>query len=156
MNKTFDRYSSVAFALIGAFFVAESRNISTSAYGSEVGPNMFPLGLGILLILLSLRLFWESSKKGSASASAAESTVSMQYGRFAIMLLATLLYVLLLEPLGYVITTFFFLLVGFQVMGNKSILSSLLVALGFSAGVYYLYVHVLKGTLPGFPAWLGL
>lgn len=154
MNKTFDRYSSVAFALIGAFFVVESRNISTSAYGSEVGPNMFPLGLGILLIVLSLRLFWESSKKAAKAES--ESTVSMQYGRFAIMLVATLLFVLLLEPIGYVITTFLFLLVGFQTMGSKSILASTLVALCFSAGVYYVYVHILKGTLPGFPAWLGL
>lgn len=154
MNKTFDRYSSVCFALIGAFFVVESRNISTSAYGSEVGPNMFPLGLGVLLILLSLRLFWESSKQKAASASVG--SASMQYGRFFIMLLATLLYVLFLEPVGYVITTFLFLLVAFRVMGSKSIVSTLVVALCFSIGVYYVYVHILKGTLPGFPAWLGL
>ncbi|WP_235420944.1 hypothetical protein [Jeotgalibacillus soli] len=32
------------------------------------------------------------------------------------MLAASVLYVLLLEPLGYVITTFLFLLVGFQVI----------------------------------------
>ena len=153
MNRTFDRFSSVCFALIGAFFVVESQRISSSAYGSQVGPNMFPLGLGIVMILLSLRLFWEAGKKTSGSP--AGDAAASRYGPFFIMLLATLLYVLLLEPVGYVITTFLFLLVAFRVMGAKSIVSSLLVALGFSAGVYFLYVHVLKGTLPGFPAWLG-
>ncbi|HLG28000.1 MAG TPA: tripartite tricarboxylate transporter TctB family protein, partial [Paenisporosarcina sp.] len=54
MSKTFDRFASIAFLLIGLLFVVESRSISQSAYGSSVGPNIFPLALGIILILLSI------------------------------------------------------------------------------------------------------
>lgn len=155
MNRIFDRYSSICFALVGALFVVESRNISTSAYGSEVGPNMFPLGLGLILILLSLRLFWESSQK-TAGYGAPENAAKLQYKRFIIMLTATFLYVFLLEPIGYILTTFLFLFVTFQVMGSKSYLKTILVSLCFSVGVYYVYVGLLKGTLPGFPVWSGM
>lgn len=154
MNKVFDRYSSVCFALVGALFVIESRNISTSAYGSEVGPNMFPMGLGIILIILSLRLFWESTRS-KAEGSAATGGKSLQYKRFLTIFAATLLYVYLLEPVGYVIMTFLFLFVTFKVMGSKSYFKTTLVSFAFSVGVYYVYVHLLQGTLPGFPVWLG-
>jgi putative tricarboxylic transport membrane protein len=154
VNKTFDRYSSICFAIVGALFIVESRNISASAYGSEVGPNIFPLGLGVILVLLSLRLFWESSRKTAGEQS--KTAVPPQYKRFMIMLAATFLYVFLLEPIGYIITTFLFLFVTFQVMGSKSYLKTTIVSLCFSVGVYYLYVDLLKGTLPGFPVWLGM
>ncbi|MDA5107188.1 MULTISPECIES: tripartite tricarboxylate transporter TctB family protein [Brevibacillus] len=152
MNKTFDRASSILFALIGALFVVESRSISTSAYGSEVGPNLFPMGLGILLILLGLRLFWETFRYRGAVPSA----VPLRHKRFLLMLLATVLYAWFLEEIGYVIGTFLFLLAGFRLMGSASWWKSAAVALAFSVGVYAVYVHILKGTLPGFPSWLGL
>jgi putative tricarboxylic transport membrane protein len=151
MNKTFDRYSSVIFALIGALFVVESRNIATSAYGSQVGPNLFPLGLGILLILLSVRLFFETTRTTDGKAQAAP----LKHKRFLIMLVATTLYACFLEEIGYVIGTFLFLLTGFRAMGSSSWWKSAVIALLFSVGVYYIYVHILQGTLPGLPAWLG-
>jgi hypothetical protein len=59
VNKVFDKYTSIAFFLIGIAFVWESQKISESSYGSNVGPDIFPMGLGIVLILLSIRLFYE-------------------------------------------------------------------------------------------------
>lgn len=155
MNLTFDRIGSVCFALIGALFVMESRSISTSAYGSEVGPNIFPLGLGILLILLSLRLFWESLRRQPQASGTGAAAVALHYKRFLLILAATLLYVFILESLGYVIATFLFLTFAFRVMGS-GIVKAAVVALLFAAGVYYVYVHLLQGTLPPFPAWLGV
>ncbi|GED27173.1 hypothetical protein BAG01nite_32750 [Brevibacillus agri] len=154
MNARFDRYGSIAFALVGAFFITESQHISTSAYGSQVGPNMFPFGLGILLVLLSLRLFWETFQ--AKNRAVAEAPEKLLYKRFLLMLVATVLYVLLLEPIGYVIATALFLYVTFLVMGSKSQLQSAVVSLLFSVGVYVVYVQLLKGTLPGLPTWLGV
>ncbi|MCM3141163.1 tripartite tricarboxylate transporter TctB family protein [Brevibacillus sp. MER 51] len=155
MNLMFDRIGSLFFALVGALFIAESQNISSSAYGSQVGPNMFPFGLGIIVILLSLRLLWETYKKGVA-ASSSESQSPLRYKRFLLILAATVLYVLLLEKLGYVISSFAFLMFAFTMMGSKSVLKSGIVSLLFSVAVYVIYVHLLKGTLPGLPAWLGV
>ncbi|UIO40229.1 tripartite tricarboxylate transporter TctB family protein [Brevibacillus brevis] len=155
MNLMFDRIGSLFFALVGALSIAESQNISSSAYGSQVGPNMFPFGLGVILILLSLRLSWETYKRGVV-ASTTVSQSPLRYKRFLFILAATVLYVLLLEQLGYVIASFAFLLYAFTMMGSKSVLKSAIVSLLFSVGVYVIYVHLLKGTLPGLPAWLGV
>ncbi|WP_199615723.1 tripartite tricarboxylate transporter TctB family protein [Paenibacillus alkalitolerans] len=149
MNKTFDRYASVAMFIVGAAFVMESRNISTSAYGSNVGPNIFPLGLGIILLLLSARLFYETFRYPDK----ANKKEGLDYKRFFIILGAAVAYALLLEPIGYVITTFAFLALSFQVMERGGWWKTLVISGAFSIGVYYLFVEVLQGSLPGLPVW---
>jgi putative tricarboxylic transport membrane protein len=150
VSTSFDRYSSLFFLVIGTGFVIESTRISESAYGSNVGPNIFPMGLGILLMLLSLRLFYETFRYPKKS----DNTPSgLDYKRFLIIVLSAVLYGLLLETLGYVVTTFAFLLVGFQVIKPGGLWKSVLISGVFSFGVYYLFVEVLQGSLPGFPIW---
>ena len=45
-NKTFDTIAGCVFLVVGTFFITASMGISKSSYGSNVGPNIFPLGLG--------------------------------------------------------------------------------------------------------------
>ncbi|WP_134699283.1 tripartite tricarboxylate transporter TctB family protein [Ammoniphilus sp. YIM 78166] len=149
MNATFDRYASLVFLLIGVAFIIESRKISASAYGSSVGPDMFPMFLGIALILLSLRLFYETRFYSTVKVKG----MSLDYKRFLIILVSAILYGLLLEPVGYVITTFVFLSIGFQTMEKGGLWKTLLISGVFSYGIYYLFVEVLEGSLPGFPVW---
>jgi putative tricarboxylic transport membrane protein len=153
MNKVFDRYASAVFLLIGIGFVWESRKISESSYGSNVGPDIFPMGLGIALILLSIRLFYEVMKTKTAAAGEKESP---DYKRFLLILAASILYAYFLEDIGYVIGTFVFLMFSFQVIERGKWIISTLVAAVFSYGVYYLFVKILEGNLPGFPSWLNL
>jgi putative tricarboxylic transport membrane protein len=147
LGKIFDRYAGIIFLLIGAAFVFESRKISSSAYGSNVGPDIFPIGLGIFLILLSMRLIYETTKYVDKESNDHKS----DYKRFFLILGAAIIYVLLLKPIGYVISTFVFLLFTFQVMERGGWLKAILIAFAFSFGVYYLFVQVLQGSLPGFP-----
>jgi putative tricarboxylic transport membrane protein len=152
MSKQFDRYTSFIFLIIGAGFIFESRKISESAYGSNVGPDIFPMGLGIILILLSVRLFWETLRyvqKGKEK-------VSYDYKRFFIIFISAVVYAYFLEDIGYVIGTFIFLLIGFQTMEKGKWVSSIVISGVFSYGIYFLFVEVLKGSLPGFPIWLGM
>ncbi|WP_050183091.1 tripartite tricarboxylate transporter TctB family protein [Domibacillus robiginosus] len=146
MSRTFDRYASIIFLLIGVFFIVESRKIAATSYGSNVGPDIFPIGLGILLILLSIKLFIEALKSKQETGGE-----KPDYKRFFIIFAAAVLYVVLLEPLGYVITTFLFLLIGFQVLERGGWLKSIVIAAAFSFGVYYIFVGLLQGSLPGFP-----
>lgn len=147
MSKTFDRYASIAFLLIGLLFVIESMKIASSAYGSTVGPKIFPLGLGFILILLSLRLLYETFKYKKEAASSEK----LQYKKFLIILVSAALYAFLLEKLGYVISTFLFLLIAFQTMERGRIVPTLIIAAVFSFGVYYFFAEFLGGSLPGFP-----
>ncbi|RZT22678.1 MULTISPECIES: tripartite tricarboxylate transporter TctB family protein [Fictibacillus] len=147
---SFDRYASVIFALVGAAFLFESRNIATSAYGSEVGPNVFPFLLGLILILLSVKLFLESLKSIHNKNKNRE---KLMIKRFLIILIASILYASLLETIGYLISTFIFLFLSFQTMEKGGWIKNALVAGTFSFCVYFLFVVVLKGSLPGLPIW---
>ncbi|KIL39977.1 transporter [Gordoniibacillus kamchatkensis] len=153
MNRTFDRYAGIVFLAAGAAFMLESKNISSSAYGSSIGANIFPFVLGLLLSLLSLRLVYGTFRYKRQEEKKKE---SLDYKRFGIILAAAVLYAFFLEEIGFVIGTFLFLMIGFQTMQRGRIWVSLLISAVFSFGVYYLFVHVLDGSLPGFPAWLGL
>ncbi|UFJ42559.1 tripartite tricarboxylate transporter TctB family protein [Brevibacillus humidisoli] len=150
MNKRFDRYVSIVFVLIGTFFIVESRNISASAYGSEVGPNLFPMGLGILLILISFRLWMETARRREEDRPSAP----VHHKRLLSFVVITILYALTLEQLGYIISTFLFLFIGFLLMNKDKWWKSALIACCFSLVVYYAYVEGLKGTLPGWPLWM--
>jgi putative tricarboxylic transport membrane protein len=152
MNQRFDRIAGLVFLAIGLGFMYESRNISKSAYGSAVGPDMFPFVLGLILALLGVRLCYETVRYTNVS----KEKVYYDYKRFLIILISSILYAYFLEEIGYVIGTFLFLLVGFQVMEKGKWLSSFLISSLFSVGVYVIFVEVLKGSLPSWPIWFGL
>lgn len=105
--------------------------------------------LGAILLILSLRLLYETFKYKSESAA----KENFQYKKFAIILIGAALYAFTLEKLGYVISTFGFLLIAFQTMERGRILQSILIALIFSVGIYYLFSEFLGGSLPGFPTF---
>lgn len=152
MNKTFDRYAGIVFLAVGAMFMFESQSISSSAYGSSIGANIFPFVLGLFLSLLSLRLIYGTFRYKQEE----KKKENLDYKRFGIILAAAVLYAYFLEDIGFVIGTFLFLMIGFQTMQRGKIWVSLLISAVFSFGVYYLFVNVLDGSLPGFPTWLGL
>ena len=147
MNKKFDRFAGIGFLLIGIIFLVESQNISDSAYGSSVGPKIFPMWLGIILMLLSIRLIYETFKYKTEETG----TEKLQYKKFIIIFVSALLYAFLLEKIGYVITTFLFLFVAFQTVERGKIIYSVIISAMFSVGVYYLFSELLGGSLPGFP-----
>ncbi|WP_091740302.1 tripartite tricarboxylate transporter TctB family protein [Marininema mesophilum] len=147
MNRTFDRWASIVFVLVGIFFIVASKSLSTTAYGSGVGPDVFPFGLGILLVLLSIRLFYETFRYQANE----QEKVTLDWKRFLIVIVAVLFYASSLEWLGYILSTFIFLVITFQTMERGKWISTILVSGFFSGGVYYLYVNVLKGVLPSFP-----
>ncbi|CAG7628417.1 tripartite tricarboxylate transporter TctB family protein [Paenibacillus allorhizosphaerae] len=152
MNKTFDRYAGIVFLAIGAAFMIESQKLTQSSYGSNVGANVFPFALGLFVTLMSVRLIYETFRYKQRE----KQKQNLDYKRFGIIFAAAVLYAFFLEDIGFVISTFLFLMIGFQTMERGKVWKSLLISLGFSLGVYYLFVEVMDGTLPGFPAWLGL
>ncbi|MEK3883196.1 tripartite tricarboxylate transporter TctB family protein [Paenibacillus sp. PL2-23] len=150
MNQTFDRYASVVFLLLGIGFMWQSAGISAASYGSTVGPNIFPFGLGLALVLLSIRLFYEALRIKAAE----RGKERLDYKRFFIIFGAAFLYAFFLEWIGYVIGTFAFLLTAFQTIERGRWLKSIIIAALFSIGVYAVFVVLLEGSMPGFPSWL--
>lgn len=149
MNKKFDRIAAVVFLIIGITFIIESRSISTTAYGSVVGPNVFPFILGCVLSLLSCRLFYETFTYKNSS----KEPIKYDVKRFLIILVAVILYALLLEKIGFVISSFLFLLISFQTMERGNWIKSIVISLGYSFIIYFVFVDVLKGSLPAWSIW---
>jgi putative tricarboxylic transport membrane protein len=149
MALKFDYIASVLFLAVGVLFIVGSKNLESSSYGSAVGPDIFPLILGSALVLLSIRLFYETFITKNHYGTKEK----LQYKPFILIFTTTLLYILTLETIGYVITTFLFLFVCFQTMQRSKVILSLIISACFSGIVYFLYVDVLKGTLPGWPIW---
>ncbi|MEI4770121.1 tripartite tricarboxylate transporter TctB family protein [Psychrobacillus sp. FJAT-51614] len=147
MNKRFDQIAGIAFLLIGILFFVESQRISDSAYGSTVGPKIFPMWLGIILVALSIRLLYETFKYKTEDSKKEK----LQYKKFIIIFGSAVLYAFFLEKVGYVVSTFLFLLIAFQTMERGKTIPSLVIAAVFSFGVYYLFSELLGGSLPGFP-----
>ena len=147
MNKKFDRFAGIAFLLIGVLFFVESQKISESAYGSSVGPKIFPMWLGIILIALSIRLIYETFKYKTEDSEKEK----LQYKKLFIIFGSAVLYAFFLEKIGYVVSTFLFLLVAFQTMERGKMVYSILISATFSFGIYYLFSELLGGSLPGFP-----
>ncbi|WHP39764.1 tripartite tricarboxylate transporter TctB family protein [Lysinibacillus boronitolerans] len=156
MSYTFDKTFSIILLTLSILFIFQATQISDSAYGSTVGPKIFPLGLGIILGLLSLQLFYESWKKAvrervTGGPTTSSKIASTEFKKFLIILGSALAYVFFLEKIGYMITTFLFLCISFQTMERTKLIYSIIIAAGFSLGVYYLFTSLLGGSLPSFP-----
>lgn len=147
MNKTFDRYASIIFFVLGLSIFIYSQTLTKASFGSSIGPSAMPSFLSVILMILSVIGLISAIKNKSES----KKQEKLDYKSFLTILGALILYVFLMEPLGYVISTFMFLFVSFQVMKKGDYLKAGIIAFVFAAGVYYLYVVIAKGSLPPMP-----
>lgn len=146
MVKTFDRYVSVVFLALGVAVFMYIQSIEVSTAGSAIGPKELPSFLAVILMILSLANLYQAIKNTKPA-----KEEKLEYKKFFVAFISLLLYALLIEPLGYVISTFLFLFVGFQNMEKGGYLKSALIAAAFAGGVYYLYVEIAQGVLPPLP-----
>lgn len=145
----FDRYASIIFIALGISLFFYSQTLTTDATGGYIGPKELPLFLSVALIITGVINLVLAIR--SKSAEIKEKAKGLEYKNFFILVGMLFLYVVLIEPLGYVISTFLFLLGGFQTMEKGGYLKSAIIAAAFAGGVYYFYVNVAQGTLPGLP-----
>ena len=143
----FDRYASIVFIALGVSLFFYAQTLTTSSTGISIGPKELPLFLAVVLTLLGvINLLAALRSKPSAKKEG-----GLEYKKFLIILGLLLVYVFLLEPLGYVISTLLFLFAGFQTMEKGEYWKSALIAAVFAGGIYFIYVEVALGVLPGFP-----
>jgi putative tricarboxylic transport membrane protein len=143
----FDRYASIVFIALGVALFFYSRTLTSSSTGTSIGPQELPLFLAVALIITAVMNLVAALRVKSPGGK----KEVLDNGKFLITVGLLLLYVFLLEPLGYVISTFLFLMAAFQTMERGGYLKSALIAGAFSGGIYLLYVKVALGVLPGFP-----
>jgi len=120
------------------------------------GTGMFPLCLGLLLVLLSavhvLRLFFQGKKEDWEKGGRPESLATIK--QLSLFLGSIILAILFFIKLGYPLTSFILLVALLRVLGVKNWVFN--ISLSFiTAGVsYFVFAQWLKIPLP--KGWIGL
>ncbi len=151
MSRRFDFIASVVFLIIGVFFIIASQRLGSNVIGGTVTPATFPQVLGIVLVALSLLLFVDTIKSAKATE---KHLADVYYRRFFIIVASMALYIFLIEPLGFIISTFLFLLVAFQTMHRGKLLNSILIAGGFSMVIHFVFIKLLEASVQSWPSFI--
>ncbi len=113
------------------------------------GPGFFPLWMGLITMALSLVLFFQTTW-GTAGADEAAKLIPDRDGskRILFVLGALIAALFLLDPLGFRITLFLFLIFLPIALGWRNWWATLIFAVIGSFGVFHVFYYWLKTPLP--------
>ena len=146
-----DRIWGMVLLLFGGVYLVEGIRIPPAAIGDPLGPRTFPTVLGVVLLVCGAILLCRPQRRKAA--------VIERKLFVPVMLLAGLLvaYALSLAWLGYPLATILFMIIAARMMGERSLAWSLAIAVGFSVGIYLVFMRLLMIPLPpGLLALVGL
>lgn len=142
--------------IIGTSYTIAAANLPAASVGRAHEPKLFPLGLGALMIILSISLIGqELTKKGQKEKTNEEKSgfkFDTNMKNITLTVINALVYSFLFVKAGYVISTFLF--VGFELVlfsGTKKWKSCAVIALSFSLVIYILFSKMLGVYLPVTP-----
>jgi putative tricarboxylic transport membrane protein len=157
MNKkiNFDAITGIVVTVFGIIYLILSYMLPRAAIGNAMDPLYFPMGLGVLLIIVGLALFVRSDKtmiKASLASMLVKSPKEKEVSKMVTYTcLAAIMYGLLFEHLGFILSTFAFMMSILFLTNGKKILVNTLVAAMFSVGIFALFNYALGIPLPGLP-----
>ena len=115
------------------------------------GPGFFPFGLAIVLVLLSLALLSRHWKKDS---SPSPFWPGRTWLRPLLGVLSQVFYALLYDMIGFILTTFLFLIIWMWVIERLRWRTILSISIGTTVALYLIFNLFLEVPLP--PGFLGL
>lgn len=142
-------------AAFGLVYLIMTFNLKRSAIGDPMAPLYFPLGLGSMLVVFGIIQFFRSDIKKSI-----ESIKQMKNANthdkkinqmIAFTCVAGVVYALIFEHLGFVLSTLFFMFSMLTLTDRKSYKKNMLVAVVFSVSIYLLFTNALGIPLPEMP-----
>jgi putative tricarboxylic transport membrane protein len=150
----FDRLFNLLLIVLGVALYWHSNTMTTELTSGNIGPEILPKVLAIALIFtagLNLATVIRVRSVKGKNATAANADEKGAYTKFLILVGLLIAYAMLLEPLGYVISTFIFLLAAIQTMERGHVVKAVVISGAFAGGVYLVYVKIALGSLPPMP-----
>ncbi|MBP1155567.1 MULTISPECIES: tripartite tricarboxylate transporter TctB family protein [unclassified Paenibacillus] len=142
MFKTTNQKIASVLLIVSALFLYSSFGLPKFPY-VNVDSDVVPKVLGFLLFVLSIALFFDKSTEASREKhSRADLRVLLT------VLLMALLYILLLEVVGFIIVNALFLMVCTKYLGYKNWKINISVALIYSLVIYFSFNYLLEIELP--------
>jgi len=132
-----------ACAFIGGAFMIPETNTTFSA----VGPRVFPILSGVGMLLCGLWLGWQTWQRQAAGFKFSDLDKA-DWRTLGTTALVFLIYLLIFEPVGYLISTAVFMFVVARVLGSRAWLRDAIASVVTSGIIYYLFNGLLKVGLP--------
>jgi putative tricarboxylic transport membrane protein len=136
-----------------SFFVIDG-SLPPFAKLSLVWPSSFPKILATMGIVLGFFLVFSKPSPNTKTEIDLEQLQSYSWFPAFALLGMMIAYALLLRPMGFIVSTFSFLVIGSMVLGERKLLLLSLVAVIGSAGIWYLVQQVLGIYLRPWPWFL--
>ena len=115
---------------------------------AQPGPGFFPLGLGLLLVLLSVIVIVGELKKSAFDSQKYLLPISDGWKKVVYTVAILFVAAFFFEKVGYLLTFFFLVLLLMRVVGGQSWKTTLLVAFCATLGAHLIFVILLKQPLP--------
>jgi putative tricarboxylic transport membrane protein len=153
-NRTNYQIIPVLFWIgLGFFVMILSHNLGLGGLRNP-GPGLMPFLLGFFLCMVSFYVLILSLRRKEETDSAAQTEQGGQVrlGKLCLVLASLFVYALLLEPLGFLVTTFLVLVILFRTLNSRwrpVLVASVLTALTAYFLFSYLGVQFPKGILKG-------
>lgn len=139
--------AGVVLVLLGAFMTREA--LLLRFYTPQgPGPGLFPLLVSVMLVVLGAAIWFQATFRASDPMPADFFPSRSGFVQTSTILLALLAVATLMKPLGFRLTTMLFLIVMLLTLGRQKLLTTSIVALAGSFGVYHLFVEWLSTPLP--------
>lgn len=151
----FDRVAAMITIPIALFLIYVAYSAPKSNIRQTLGPQALPIAVLILIIVCAVFIFIEASgdKQQSAPATDVEEAPPVsagfdKYKTVVLVVLGLVVYGIMLEPVGFVISTTLLVLYSARLFEKGKWVRNVVVSLLFSISVYYCFVNLLDVMLP--------
>lgn len=153
-KKYGDLVVSIFYAILGIALIVCAKMLPKSKV-MEIGPDFMPTVVGVIILILAVILFAESVHGFKKNVEAAKDFKDeSDYKRVILSLILSLLYVYLLQPIGFLICTLVYLFAQIFVLApdarrtKKDLALYLIIDVVFTIVVYFLFRYGFTIVLP--------
>ncbi|MBQ7069044.1 MAG: tripartite tricarboxylate transporter TctB family protein [Synergistaceae bacterium] len=154
-RKYGDIVTGIFYAVLGAVVIYLSKQLPKSKV-MKIGPDFMPMLIGIIILILALMLLFSAIKNFKANAEKAASMPAdtSDYKRVLASLVLVVIYVNILAPVGFILSTLGYLFLQIVVLTPndrrtaKNILSYAILDVVFVFAVFFLFRYGFKIVLP--------
>lgn len=137
-----DRIIAALITVVGAAYLVAALTITEPTGGyAAVGPRVFPILIGVGMLVSAIWLALGRSSKTIPQQ-------KMDWPTWAATAVLIPVYILLLEPVGYLITTAVFLFAQARILGSRAWLRDGIISVVMTGTVYAVFNGILKKGLP--------
>ena len=143
MSKNSNKQIAIVLMIVAVLYLIGSFRLPPYAY-VPVDSNVVPIALGVILLVLSITLYFNKAEHVGEKKALPKNEILTLFT----VLLFILLYIFLLEFVGFILVTALFIFFCSWFLGYKRFVPNLIVALAVPFFIYFLFGSFLQIQLP--------